>query len=234
MSRKFQEVAPSLIGRDDPFLEFFYQMKRAILINVFLAVVLAISGSVGCKRKAKNPTVIPGQVRSVPPVQPDRPVVEPVQPPIDDRDGVTTTPRTGDREGRGTVDENVPQPGKPLGDMKPDPEFFRANTVYFDFDRSTVKESERGKIEAVARHLASNPTHAMRVAGHCDERGTEGYNLALGERRALAVREYLVKLGVSPDRVDTISYGESSPVATGHNEASWKQNRRGEFILLTP
>jgi peptidoglycan-associated lipoprotein len=72
------------------------------------------------------------------------------------------------------------------------------------------------------------------VEGHCDERGTEGYNLSLGERRALAVRTYLVNLGISADRVYTISFGEARPAVDGHTEAAWSKNRRGEFILLLP
>ena len=75
---------------------------------------------------------------------------------------------------------------------------------------------------------------AANMPGHCDERGTEQYNLSLGERRALAVREYLVTAGIQPDRAFTISYGESRPAVPGHNEAAWSKNRRGVFVLLTP
>jgi len=72
------------------------------------------------------------------------------------------------------------------------------------------------------------------VEGHADERGTEGYNLALGERRALSVRDYLINLGISPDRVGTTSFGESDPAELGQNEAAWAANRRAEFVLLLP
>jgi peptidoglycan-associated lipoprotein len=113
-------------------------------------------------------------------------------------------------------------------------DLFAANTVYFDFDRSTIKASERSKVEAVSKHLLANPTHGVKIEGHCDERGTEGYNLSLGERRALAIREYLVNLGVPADKVTTISFGEARPAETGHDESAWRKNRRGEFILLTP
>lgn len=70
--------------------------------------------------------------------------------------------------------------------------------------------------------------------GHCDERGTEEYNRSLGERRAQGIREFLAREGVDASRVRTISFGEDKPVETGHNEAAWSKNRRGEFILLTP
>ena len=78
------------------------------------------------------------------------------------------------------------------------------------------------------------PSAAVQVEGHCDERGTEEYNRALGERRALAAREALIGLGIASDRVDTISYGEDKPAVPGHNESAWSKNRRGAFVLLTP
>ncbi len=115
-----------------------------------------------------------------------------------------------------------------------DKDHFAVQTVHFAFDSSTVKSADKSKVAAVADYLKGNSQNAVRVEGNCDERGTEEYNRSLGERRALAVREELVHLGVTPDRVDTISYGEDKPVATGHNEDSWKQNRRADFILLTP
>ena len=86
----------------------------------------------------------------------------------------------------------------------------------------------------VADHLKSNPTRKVKVEGHADERGTEGYNLALGERRALSVRDYLINLGISPDRVGTTSFGEFDPAELGQNEAAWAANRRAEFVLLLP
>lgn len=211
-------------------------MKRNTLVHLLLAVVLVVGGSVGCKRRAKNPTPITsGQARVVPPTT-TREGPETVRILPQDNGGVVSRPGPTDTTNTdGTLPGGEgPVPLKDLRDMTPDASFFAANTVYFDFDRSTIKEGEREKIEGVARHLGSNPTHAVRVAGHCDERGTEGYNLSLGERRALAVREYLSNLGVSTDRIDTISYGEAQPAAPGHDELAWKQNRRGEFILLTP
>jgi peptidoglycan-associated lipoprotein len=114
------------------------------------------------------------------------------------------------------------------------PEAFKSDTVYFEFDSSSVKPAEKSKVAAVADQLKSSTSDAVRVEGHCDERGTEEYNRSLGERRALALREELVTLGIDPTRVDTISYGKDRPAETGHDESAWKKNRRGEFILLTP
>ena len=113
-------------------------------------------------------------------------------------------------------------------------EVFKADTVYFAYDSSVVKASEKSKVVAVADYLKANSADAVRIEGNCDERGTAEYNRALGERRALAVREDLVSLGVDAGRVDTISYGFDRPVETGHNEAAWSKNRRGEFVLLSP
>lgn len=131
--------------------------------------------------------------------------------------------------------ENIPLPSRDLIEgMIPDRETFKANTVYFDFDRSAIKPSERSKIDAVANVLKSKPQTKVQIEGHCDERGTEEYNRSLGERRALAVREYLINTGIEANRIFTISYGEDRPADPGHNEAAWAKNRRAEFILLLP
>jgi peptidoglycan-associated lipoprotein len=104
--------------------------------------------------------------------------------------------------------------------------------VYFEFDSAQVGESERAKVEAVAEYLRGNGSVGVIVEGHCDERGSNDYNLALGERRALAVRAYLVNLGIDAGRIQTRSFGEERPAALGHDEASWSQNRRAEFKLF--
>lgn len=103
--------------------------------------------------------------------------------------------------------------------------------VYFAFDSYALPPSEISKIEEVARHLQQNPTHVLVVEGNCDERGSNEYNMALGENRALAVRTHLVSLGISADRIQTRSYGEEKPAVTGTGEEVWRLNRRGEFAL---
>jgi len=103
--------------------------------------------------------------------------------------------------------------------------------VLFAYDSAQVSSGERAKVEAVASHLKQNPSNAIILEGHCDERGSREYNLALGERRALAVRTYLIGLGIASDRTQTKSYGEESPAVLGHDGAAWSQNRRGEFVL---
>jgi peptidoglycan-associated lipoprotein len=104
--------------------------------------------------------------------------------------------------------------------------------VYFDFDSAKVRPSEVAKIEAVANAQKSTSNKIV-VEGHCDERGTPEYNRALGERRAQAVREELVKLGISADRISTVSYGADRPADAGHDEAAWAKNRRCEFAIVS-
>ena len=99
--------------------------------------------------------------------------------------------------------------------------------VFFDFDKSSVRPDGEETLRRQAQFLETNPGLVVTIAGHCDERGTREYNLALGERRANAARNYLISLGVHPTRISTISYGQERPVVLGHNEAAWAQNRVG-------
>ena len=115
-----------------------------------------------------------------------------------------------------------------------DPQALAMHTIHFDYDSAVVRRSEQVNVEAVVAALRLDAGAKVRVEGNCDERGTEEYNRALGERRALAVREAMAKLGMDPERVLTISYGEDRPVAPGHNEAAWRENRRADFVLLHP
>lgn len=111
---------------------------------------------------------------------------------------------------------------------------FNSETIYFDFDKSVVKADEMSKIERVVAGMRNYPGKALRIEGHCDERGTEEYNRSLGEKRALSVREKLNMSGVSAQRVDTITYGEDRPFDPGHDSAAWAKNRRAVFILIEP
>ncbi len=103
--------------------------------------------------------------------------------------------------------------------------------VFFDYDKNDLSPEARATVEALAAWLASYPATTIGIEGHCDERGTREYNLALGERRASSVHDYLVALGVDPGRLSTISYGKERPGVLGSNEESWAQNRRGTFVV---
>lgn len=106
-------------------------------------------------------------------------------------------------------------------------------TVYFKVDSSTIGEESKTILKNNAAFLASNAAVTVQVEGHCDERGSRQYNLALGERRARAVRDYLKALGVASDRISVISYGNEKPTAEGHDESAWSQNRRGNFVITS-
>jgi peptidoglycan-associated lipoprotein len=107
-----------------------------------------------------------------------------------------------------------------------------AKSIYFDFDKSFIRSEYRSVLQEKAEFLKNNPDIRIRIEGNCDERGTSEYNLALGERRADSAAKFLVSLGISPDRIETISYGEERPLALGHSEEAWAQNRRDDFVVI--
>lgn len=213
--------------------------KIGILVTACLALTLVATG---CKKKPGNITYIPGQ-KATPPADATPTTVDPnagkagnsgtrvdnATPVVDTAPPVSSTPlapnATGGFDTTGWED---------LGDYLANRTIFEANTVYFDFDRHEVRASERVKVDEVAVVLKGDANSKVLVEGHCDERGTEEYNRALGERRALSVREYLINSGIAPERVHTISFGEDKPAVPGNNEAAWDKNRRGVFVLLKP
>jgi peptidoglycan-associated lipoprotein len=183
---------------------------------LMLGLILTVAAS-GCHKRPGTITPLPGRAgSSVPEATPATPLAG--------NEGLKS-------ETTGGFKELGPDARK---DWPRDHEIFKSDTVHFDYDSSVVKAAEKSKVSAVADYLKANQMTAVEIEGHCDERGTEEYNRSLGERRALALREQLVSLGIDPTRVDTISYGKDRAVDPGHNEAAWKQNRRGEFALETP
>lgn len=181
-----------------------------------LGLIITVAAS-GCRKRPGQITPLPGRTGSNVPEANNAP-------PLVDTSGLKAD-TTG---GFSQTDPNLRK------DWPRDREIFKSDTVHFDFDSSVVKAADKSKVSAVADYLKANGLTAVEIEGHCDERGTEEYNRSLGERRALALREQLVSLGIDPSRVDTISYGKDRPVDPGHDETAWKQNRRGEFILETP
>lgn len=103
--------------------------------------------------------------------------------------------------------------------------------VHFDFDQAALTDKARADLERHALWLQNHREVKVTVEGHCDERGTVEYNLALGEQRARAAREYLVSLGVAPERLATVSYGKERPLDAGHDEPAWERNRRAHFVV---
>ncbi|HTX21768.1 MAG TPA: OmpA family protein [Candidatus Aquilonibacter sp.] len=193
-------------------------MKLIYPLVFALAVTLA---STGCKHEPTNVTRIPGPAPAI----------------VDNEGGNNTLSGGGTMSPENGVGE---QGGGPLAGLKTfdgmaeDTNTLAPDTIHFAFDSAVIRDSEQASLQAVAQALAANPSDKLLIQGNCDERGTEEYNRALGERRALAAREALAKLGVDPMRVRTISFGKDNPVDPGHDEAAWAENRRDDFVLLLP
>jgi len=204
-------------------------MKLNSFSTLVLASVLAF-GVVGCKKKMDRVTPLPGYGAG--------PTIRDTGPNGLNANPLAENPNPNANPNPNPVGPNdvVPLSGKrSIEGRQQDHEKYRAQTVYFDFDRSTVKTSEAHKVQELAsRFRSEDPNTDLLIEGHCDERGTEGYNQALGERRALAVREMLVSLGVPADRIHTVSFGKDRPADPGHTEAAFSKNRRGEPVLVLP
>ena len=186
-------------------------MKSKWTLPLVIACVL-LAFSVGCK---KAPPDTPAASPPPPPAAPPPPPVE-----------VTTAPSP-------PVQDETPSPY--------DVEIMQADTdarssgdlgdVYFDFDKYDLKDDARDRLSKNAEFLKKYSRFVITIEGHCDERGTNDYNIALGDRRANAARDYLVSMGIGGSRVKTLSYGEERPVCTQSDEGCWSRNRRGEFHL---
>ena len=130
-----------------------------------------------------------------------------------------------------TVPPPPPPPPPPVVEPPPPPVELVFETIFFDFDKYTLKSDAKSALGTNARTMRENGDASVLINGHCDERGTDVYNIALGERRAESVKNFLVDLGISAGRLNTISYGEERPIALGQNEASWAKNRRAQFVV---
>jgi peptidoglycan-associated lipoprotein len=164
------------------------------------------------------------------------PAAAPAPPPAATAPPPVTTPTPSAPPQR--VEESLPVPAQPedsianrsLDDLNRDSPF---QPVFFPLDSSELDDEGRRTAQANAELLKKYPSWVITVEGHADERGTPEYNLALGERRAVAVKTYLVSLGISPDRIRTVSYGKEFPFDPGHNEEAWAKNRRGHFVITS-
>jgi outer membrane protein OmpA-like peptidoglycan-associated protein len=202
-------------------------MKNVNLLGTIL-LGLALAGMTGCKHGPVNPTPIPD---------------------------LGSGSKSGNGNDHGSQDNGgaLANPAQPTATQEPaaidygsfanlfsgphneDRDKFKQDTVYFDFDSATIKASEESKLNDIANYFkGNNRVEGLVIEGNCDERGTEKYNLSLGERRALAVREYLHNLQVDDHRLKTVTYGAMRPADPGHDESAFKQNRRDEFVLVTP
>ena len=124
------------------------------------------------------------------------------------------------------AEEPIEEPTSQPVDMSP----VSLNDVFFDFDQFNLTSESKSTLESNARELKRVADGGVTIEGHCDERGTKAYNLALGEKRANAAKDYLVTLGVTASRINTISYGKERPFDSGHDESAWAKNRRAHFL----
>ncbi|GMV22543.1 MAG: hypothetical protein AMXMBFR57_24920 [Acidimicrobiia bacterium] len=191
---------------------------RTPISSTFIAALLVAATVAGCSKKQPPVAVTPppSTTTTVPatpdPVPPPPPTPVPVPPPIVPDEPVVSDPLAGM-----TPDEiNREAPLAP---------------VFFGLDSDVVDADGQQVLQKNAEVLKKYSTWAITIEGHSDERGTAEYNLALGERRAMAVKVYLVSLGIAADRIRTVSYGKEFPFDPGHDEAAWKKNRRGHFVV---
>ena len=187
---------------------------------IWIAVPVLLTFLYGCPKKkpATKPADLDVETTTVPapatpPSQPQD-IQQPAAPPVTD----TTESNPLESSDLQVVNEELRRRGF-------------SSDVYFDYDESTLTDDTRNKLSRNADLLKSSPQFTITIEGHADERGTNEYNLALGERRASAVKDYITSLGVAGDRVRTISYGEERPVCTQSEESCWSQNRRAHMII---
>ena len=193
-------------------------MKKISLFVLATAVTAMFLATTGCQRTKGRwnwaDNAPPPELRTAPGGDMDGPIGE---------DDLLT--------GTDWVDSGMPPP--PINDIIPvENKRWEGVAVYFAYDRSTIGTSERSKVEALAKYLLENTQYHVIVEGHCDERGSDEYNRTLGERRALAVKDYLVNLGVGAERIETVSYGEEKPaVPDATTDSQHGKNRRAEFVI---
>ena len=198
-------------------------MKRSTFVSLLMVSLALVTAGTGCKKKPVGVTNIPGRSGAS----------------MGSGDlGNSGTLNEFGSPGRGTeltpTESGLPTAQDPMNTGTKDSSILQAETIYFDLDSATVKESSKANLAKVAEYMKSHPDHDILIEGHCDERGTEGYNLSLGEKRAQATREVLASLGANANDIYTVSYGETHPADEGHDESAWSKNRRAQFIVALP
>jgi len=182
-------------------------MKKAIILS--LACFLVFNFLVSCRKKVEEvPPPPPPQVK-------EQPKVEKVEVPLVVKEPELTEEEIFLRKSLEEINNEAP-----------------LNMVHFDYDKYFIRDDAKPVLEANAQWLNKFKTVGILIEGHCDERGTEEYNMALGEKRAKSTLDYLVSLGISSNRIKTISYGKSQSIDPGHNEISWQKNRRAKFTII--
>ena len=185
-------------------------MRKSVINGLFVVACVAVLGS-GCETLnkwcgcgKKKPAAVSADVTNLPPVE--------VTSLLDSNEVATA------------------QVGVPFDQLPVDANA-KLEPVQFGYDSSILPPKEAAKVEKAGQYLLDHPDRVLNVDGHCDERGSNEYNLSLGEQRAQSVRKFLVDLGIDGARVQTRSFGKEKPLDPGHNEAAWAKNRRGEFVV---
>ena len=181
-------------------------MLGSLKVTLFSSMLICGIGLSGCSTNKETKPIEPPQAAKVIPAKPNPDV----------RKAQATTSLDSLKRGEAPVTP----PEAPLKE------------VYFAFDKYDLSTDARATLKANGDWLKRNPAARIEIEGHCDERGTNEYNLALGAKRAQAAKDYLVTLGIPASRISTISYGEETPVCREHNEACWQKNRRDRFVVL--
>ena len=146
---------------------------------------------------------------------------------------ITATGPGGSADATARISVAPPPPSPPAAHQPTVQELFdkEVKDAFFDYDKADIRSDARDALSSTAQFLRSYPQMKVVLQGHCDERGSTEYNLALGDRRAAAAKQFLVSLGISADRVETVSYGKEKPFCTASTEDCWQQNRRGHFVM---
>jgi peptidoglycan-associated lipoprotein len=158
-----------------------------------------------------------------------------VTPPNSTTYTITATGPGGSADATARVAVTPPPPPPPVVHQPTIQELFDRDVkdAFFDYDKADIRTDARDALSATAKFLSSNSQVKVVLEGHCDERGSTEYNLALGDRRAAAAKQFLVSLGITADRIETVSYGKEKPFCSASTEECWQQNRRGHFIMST-
>jgi peptidoglycan-associated lipoprotein len=146
--------------------------------------------------------------------------------PVTDR---SATAQPSPSPSAGTTSRTTAQPAVAGNPLKDPSNILSKRSVFFDYDSNMVKDEYKGLVQAHSRYLGDKRDSKIRIEGNCDERGSREYNLALGQRRAESVKKMMTVMGVADGRIETVSYGEEKPMAPGHDEQAWSQNRRADI-----
>ena len=192
-------------------------MKRILLLVVMLSFTVLYFG---CSKKQ----VVKPEDAAIPPEQQEQ------QTTVSPRDSDQTSRWMRPKEHISEQDLAMIQPEEGVSKYKEEKVIF--DDIYFDYDQYDIRLDAESTIQNIASWLLKNTSSNVLIEGHCDDRGTNEYNLALGDRRAKAVRDYLSALGIAANRIETLSYGEEQPVCIEASETCWAKNRRAHFIMV--